>query len=162
MPTRRQFLATAAVAAGGVLAGCFGGDGGDGDDGVTYVPNEPNYRGWFEGVSNYKGTVEARGQSTVTIDVGVQGNNGFYKYGPAAIAVSPGTEIVWEWTGKGGTHNVVAEGGSFDSGELINEAGHTFTHTLESPAVYRYVCEPHRSLGMKGAVFVALDQPTGG
>lgn len=160
MPNRRQFIAAAALSASSVLAGCSDG-GSDGDDGATYVPTEPNYRDWFEGVSNYKGTVDARGQNGVTIDVGVQGNNGFYKFGPAAIAVSPGTEITWKWTGKGGTHNVVDEAGAFDSGALVREAGHTFEHTIETPAIYKYVCEPHRSLGMKGAVFVALGQPDG-
>lgn len=156
---RRKFIRTAGLTttAGLVgLAGCTG-DAGDDDDDATYVPSEPNYRGWFEGVSNYKATVDARGQDAVQIDVGVQGNSGFYKFGPAAIAVTPDTPITWKWTGKGGTHNVVAEQGAFDSGKLVDEKGYTFEYTLEEPAIYKYVCEPHRSLGMKGAVFVSLE-----
>lgn len=158
---RRAVLRSAGlVATGGLasMAGCVGGNGGDnggGDD--QCVPVEPNYRGWFDDVSNYECTVDARAQDGVTISVGVQGNTGFYKFGPAAIAVTPGTNITWEWTGKGGTHNVVADQGAFDSGPLVDTKGHTFQHALDGPGIYKYVCEPHRSLGMKGAIFVTLE-----
>lgn len=156
---RREFVKVQAglvLVGGAALAGCTG-DGED-DEGVTYVPNEPSYGGWFDGVSNYKGTVEARGQSEVTVRVGVQGNSGYYKYGPAAVAVSPETSITWEWTGRGGTHNVRERTGAFDSCRLVNDEGHTYRHTLEDPGVYKYVCDPHVSMGMKGAVFVALGE----
>lgn len=153
--SRRGFLRAAAGLGAVGLAGCLGGDGDGTDD--PMVPAEPNYRGWFDGVSNYDGTVDARDQDAVTVDVGVQGNSGYYKFGPAAVAVAPGTPITWEWTGRGGTHNVVAEQGTFDSGELVDREGYTFEYTLDQPAIYKYVCEPHRSLGMKGAVFVTLE-----
>lgn len=154
---RRDFLKTAGLGAGTLLlAGCIAG-GEEPDDDVTYVDVEPDYRGWFDGVSNYRGTADLRGRSAVTVDVGVQGVNGFYYFGPAAIAVSPGTTVTWRWTGKGGTHNVVAETGAFDSGGLVDTSGTTFSHTFDEPRVYRYYCEPHRSMGMRGAVFVALD-----
>lgn len=45
----------------------------------------------------------------------------------------------------------------FDSGPLVQPAGTTFSHTFEEPRIYKYYCEPHKSLGMRGAVFVALD-----
>jgi halocyanin-like protein len=157
---RRQFLqrvGALAASSTAVLAGCRGDPDDDGDD--TYVPNEPNYQGWFENVSNYRGTVEARGQSDYEIRVGVQGANGYYYYGPAAVAVSPSTTVTWVWTGRGGTHNCVSTSGAFTSGRLVDEAGHTFTHTFDNPGIYRYYCSPHQSLGMKGAVFVALGQP---
>lgn len=158
MISRRTYLRTVGVAAGvGTLAGCL--DSGDpGDDGdPVYVPTEPDYRGWFDGVSTYKGTIDARGTAEVTIDVGVSGGNGYYYFGPAAVAVSPGTTVTWRWTGRGGTHNVVSESGVFDSGHLVDSEGVTFTYTFEQPRIYKYYCEPHKSLGMRGAVFVALD-----
>lgn len=153
--TRRKLLVGigSGVAAG--LAGCAS-EGGD-PPGTEYVSNEPDYKGWFEGVSNYKGTVEKRGENDVTVEVGVQGSSGFYKFGPAAVAVTPGTTVTWEWTGKGGTHNVVSRNDIFDSGDLVDAAGHTFTHTFDSPGIFYYVCAPHVTLGMKGAIFVALD-----
>lgn len=120
------------------------------------VPIEPDYQDWFKGVSNYAGTADLRGRDNVTVQVGAKGNMGMYAFSPAAIAVSPGTTVVWEWTGKGGVHNVVNEAGSFDSGTLVDKAGFTFAHTFDEPGIYTYVCEPHQSMGMRGAVFVTL------
>lgn len=76
---------------------------------------EPNYGGWFEGVSNYGGTPDLRGRDAVGVEVGARGNLGYYKYVPAAIAVSPGTTVEWTWSGKGGVHDVRAENDSFRS-----------------------------------------------
>lgn len=159
--SRRDFIRLgSAISVGGLvaLAGCSNG-GSDGDGDGTYVPQEPNYQGWFENVSNYKGTVEARGQDEFRITVGASGSNGFYYYGPPAVAVSPDTTVTWEWNGKGGTHNVVSTSGAFTSGQLVDDKGHTFTKEFVNPGVYRYFCNPHQSLGMKGAVFVSLGQP---
>lgn len=154
--SRRRFLASA----GGVTLAALGGCGSPGGDpeGTEYVPAEPDYKGWFDGVSNYRQTVEARGESDVVVDVGVRGQWGFYQFGPAAVAVSPGTMVTWEWTGRGGTHNVVSRDGVFDSGELVDSADYRFQYTFDSPGIYYYVCEPHVQYGMKGAVFVALDE----
>ncbi|WP_435116493.1 halocyanin domain-containing protein [Halolamina sp. C58] len=130
---------------------------GSGGGGVS----EPNYDGWFDGVSNYDETVDERGSSEVTVDVGVDNGGQPYGFGPAAVRVDPGTTVVWEWTGRGGSHNVVAEDGSFES-DLSSEEGHTFSHTFEEEGVYRYVCTPHQSLGMKGAIVVGNVSGGGG
>jgi halocyanin-like protein len=108
---------------------------------------------WFSNVGNVDGVVDETGESEVTVEVGVQGNGGAFGFGPAAVRVDPGTKVVWEWTGEGTPHNVVAEDGSYES-EYISEAGATFTHTFESEGVSKYVCGPHRAMGMKGAVIV--------
>jgi halocyanin-like protein len=150
---------TALVAVGFsmLLAGCSDGSAADADK--PRVPNEPDYKGWFDGVSNYDRTIDLRGQSQVRITVGAEGNMGALAFGPAAVAVSPGTTVTWEWTGKGGGHNVVAQNGSFDSGPLVSEKGYTFEHTFDEPGVFPYVCAPHKSIGMRGAIFVALGEP---
>lgn len=119
---------------------------------------EPEYKGWFQGVSNYKGTRDHRDQNEVTVDVGAQGSLGYFKFAPPAIAVSSGTTVRWEWTGKGGPHNVVAQEGTFESGKPVARKGETFEYAFDSPGVFTYYCEPHRGQGMKGAVFVALDE----
>lgn len=145
--TRRTVLRGAAGATAASLAAA----------GATPVAGqqtgEPDYGDWFENVSNYDGTVDERGQSEVTVAVGAEGNNGNYAFGPAAVRVDPGTTVVWEWTGKGGAHNVVAEDGSFES-ELTDESGHTFEYTFEESGVTKYACVPHEMMGMKGAVVV--------
>lgn len=152
--SRRRLVAALGAGLTVGLAGCGG--GGDGGDGEPTLDVEPNYRGWFDGVSNYDGTVDARGQDEVEVDVGVQGNIDYYKFGPPAVAVSPGTTVSWHWTGRGGAHNVVAEQGAFESGDPVRSDGITFPYTFEAPAVYRYYCTPHRRQGMRGAVFVTL------
>lgn len=116
-----------------------------------------DYGGWFEGVSNYDGTtVDMTGQSQVTVIVGAEGNGGAFAFDAPAIRVDPGTTVTWEWTGEGGSHNVVEDsssGGHYES-ELMSESGSTFTLTFESEGISKYYCQPHESLGMKGAVVV--------
>ncbi|WP_254273478.1 halocyanin domain-containing protein [Haloarcula marina] len=145
---RRQFLGSAVGAAALSAVG------------TATAQSEPDYGGWFDDVSNYDGTVDRRGQDTVEITVGAEGNNGAFAFAPAAVMVSPGTEVVWTWTGDGGGHNVVSDGdGPLDSGDPVAESGTTYSHTFENEGIFKYVCEPHLSLGMKGAVVV---RPGGG
>jgi len=144
---RRDFLKTAggtAAAAGAVAAGAG-----------TAAAQSIDYGGWLDDVGNYDGTtVDATGQSEVTIGVGTEGNGGNFAFDPPAVQIDPGTKVIWEWTGEGGQHNVVAEsGGDFES-ELTATAGFTFEHTFEESGIVTYYCQPHRSLGMKAAVVV--------
>ncbi|MFW5949042.1 MAG: plastocyanin/azurin family copper-binding protein [Halolamina sp.] len=44
-------------------------------------------------------------------------------------------------------------GGSFAS-ELTDEAGHTFSHTVDGAGTTKYSCTPHEVMGMKGEVVV--------
>jgi halocyanin-like protein len=103
--------------------------------------------------SNYDSPVDETGSDQVTVQVGAEGNDGNFAFEPAAVRVSSGTEVVWEWTGQGGGHNVVHEDGAFES-EITDEEGFTFSHTFEEAGNFLYFCEPHRSVGMKGAVIV--------
>ncbi|ELZ35555.1 halocyanin domain-containing protein [Halorubrum tebenquichense] len=113
------------------------------------------YDGWLEGVSNYDGTHDYTGQDEVTVQVGA-GENGL-RFGPAAVLIDPGATVVWEWTGQGGAHNVVAADETFDSGETVAEEGTTFEYTFEDAEegdTFNYFCTPHRGAGMKGVVAV--------
>lgn len=148
------------------LAGCFGGSDSDGSDGNDEGAGdsdgedggandggieEPDYGNWFDDVDNYDSTVDETGSDEVTIEVG-GGSSGF-SFDPPAVAVSPGTTVVWEWTGEGGSHNVVDDGGDFES-DITDEQGFTFEQTFEETGVTKYYCSPHQSAGMKGAVAV--------
>jgi halocyanin-like protein len=149
---RRDFLRTAGggAAAGAATVGATG-----------TATAQPSFGGWMSGVGNYSEVADETGSDSVTIQVGTEANGGAFGFGPAAVQVDPGTEIVWEWTGEGGQHNVVAqEGGEFES-ELTSESGFTFSQTLDSEGVVKYYCQPHRSLGMKGVVVVG-SMPGGG
>ncbi|AUX09581.1 halocyanin [Halalkaliarchaeum desulfuricum] len=122
------------------FAGCLGDDEIEGG----------TYGDWFRGANNFEGTVDRTGESEVVVEVG--SGNGL-SYDPAAVRISIGTTVVWDWTGIGGRHDVVELDGAFES-ELYLEEGRHFTHTFEEPGVYKYVCTPHRTSGMKGAVQV--------
>jgi halocyanin-like protein len=145
---RRTVLkATGAAALATTLAGCSGGDGG-GDGGGTR-----SFDGWLESTSNYDGVADETGASEVTVEVGTEGNSGNNGFSPAAVKVSAGTTVVWEWTGKGSMHNVVAEDGNYES-EMTSEAGFTFERTFDETGTSKYYCRPHETMGMKGVVVV--------
>ena len=158
--SRRTVVGAAAALAAG-LAGCSGGstsgtsEAGDssGDTDADGSGSAPAFEGYLSNASNYDGIVDETGNSEVAITVGAEANGGNWGYGPAAVRVSTGTTVVWEWSGRGGPHDVVAEDGSFSS-EQRNGAGHTYTQTFEESGVVKYYCTPHRTLGMKGVVVV--------
>lgn len=143
---RRTVLRATGAAIAVSLAGCTGG----GEPDVEYVDDEPDYEGWFDGTDNYDGTVDVTDEDSVQVDVG--GGNGL-QFEPAAIQISPGTQVVWEWTGEGGDHNVSSEDDLFES-ETVGDAGFEFDYTFDESGVYLYACTPHRSVGMRGAVVV--------
>ncbi|WP_425490690.1 halocyanin domain-containing protein [Haloprofundus salilacus] len=145
--TRRTVLRGLAVGAGVTAAGA-----GSNPVGVA-AASKPDYGGWFDGVDNFDGTVDKRGESTVTVTVGAEGNGGAFGFAPAAVRVDPGTTVVWKWSGEGGVHNVAAEDRSFES-ELVGDAGHTFEQTFDEDSIVKYACVPHQAMGMKGAVVV--------
>lgn len=170
---RRKLLKTMAVgAASATIAGCSSGGGGGGGDGDSDGGDETtessggdettessggemmDFGGFMDGVGNYNGVVDKTGQSEVTVKVGTDANGGGFGFGPAAIKISTGTKVVWEWTGKGGGHNVKAEEGASFTSETVSTEGHTFSHTFEEAGTVKYVCVPHKALGMKGAVVV--------
>lgn len=110
---------------------------------------------WLVGTSNFDGTVVDRTNSdTVTVSVGAEGNGGRFAFDPPALKVSSGSTVRWEWTGDGGGHNVAFESADIDSSEVAPEADTTFEHTFETTGQYRYACQPHQALGMRGAIIV--------
>lgn len=150
---RRHFVrGTGAAIVTGVLAGCTG--GGDGDGGGETTPPQ-QIDDYLSGANNYGGTIsDQTGKSEVTIDVGA--GNGL-SFGPAAVRIGTGTTVVWEWTGQGGSHNVVAAEDSdsqFRSGDPTAESGHTFEKSFDDAGIQLYYCNPHRAQGMLGAIEV--------
>ncbi|RKS75142.1 halocyanin-like protein [Haloarcula quadrata] len=115
---------------------------------------QTDFGGWLSDTSNYDGTVvERTGQNEVIITVGAEGNGGSFAFDPPAVAVSSGTTVIWEWTGKGGGHTIAEENGRFESQSSSNE-GYIFEHTFESGGIVRYLCKPHSPLGMRGVIDV--------
>jgi halocyanin-like protein len=166
--TRRRALHLGTLAGLASLAGCAGsgggndtpagtptgssdGSGGGGGSDSDGDGSDTSYDGWLSDVSNYDGSPADRtGQDTV--DVAVGSGNGLL-YDPPAVRISPGTTVVWEWTGNGGQHNVKEESGAFES-KLFSTEGSTFEWTFEERGVFPYLCVPHQAVGMKGVVDV--------
>jgi len=159
---RREFVRTAGGAAGAAATLSATGAAAAQEDGGGGGETVPDYGGFLDQVGNFDGsTVDATGQDTVTVEVGVQANGGAYGFGPPAVHVDNGATVQWEWTGEGGGHNVVSDGdGPLDSGSTVSQAGVNYEHTFEEDGIYPYVCVPHEGLGMKGAVVVGTDYPT--
>jgi halocyanin-like protein len=132
------------LAVAGGLAGCGGGSGGGSGGGVE---------GYLSQTGNFDSIQDLTGNSSITVSVGSRGNGGHYAFSPAAIRIETGTSVTWEWTGRGSQHNVVHEGGDFESA-LIAEQGYTFEHTFQDAGEYLYYCTPHLGYGMKGAIVV--------
>lgn len=136
--SRRTFLAVTA-GTGAVALGT-----------TTAAADTDELESWLSDVPNYEGVADHTNEDEVHVTVGA--NDGF-TYDPPAVAVDPGTTVVWEWTGEGGTHDVVDEGDAYSS-ELVADAGHVFEHTFDDEGVSLYGCTPHIPMGMKGAVLV--------
>lgn len=161
---RRTFVrGVGMVTIAGGLAGCSqdsgsGSDGGNqntgngnGDSGGLSAPSEVS--SYLENDETFNGSmVDETGSDSVSIKVGVEGNNGNNAYDPSAVKVSKGTTVTWTWTGNG-SHNVVEQDGAFES-ELKSSAGTTFEQTFDEAGTVLYYCNPHKSLGMKGAIVV--------
>jgi halocyanin-like protein len=185
-PSRRRFLQSTALASLAAVAGCLsGGTGsqaiGAGGDGTAAdspaattadasesaatetaesTPAE-SLDEWLADANGYTGDRRRygpRSQPTVAVGHPVDGEMAF---DPPVIAVPPGTNVRWDWTGHGGQHNVVALDGTFDSGRTNAQAGTGYHYVFDDPGVYRFVSEPHREDGMKGAVVVREPPSTG-
>jgi len=159
--TRRTALRTAAgTAAAGLAAGTAS---------TAVAQGGVDYGGWFGAstggeTSNFDGTVDRTGQDSVTVEVGVEANGGSYGFGPAAIRVDPGTTITFEWISD--THNILIEeqpsGSGWGGVQNIENTGFSHEHTFETEGMYKYYCQPHLALGMKGAIVVGGSGGGGG
>lgn len=183
---RRQVLATAGTALAAGLAGCAGGGGGDGggdtptdtasptptesptptSGGGDYTMQEQRVVDYLSGdppAKQFDGQfVDKTGMDEVVVDVG-GGPNGL-AFTPPAMKITVGTTISWQWTGKGGSHNVVSVSSGdygadwtsdfdFDSGDP-KTSGDPFEQSFDDTGVGLYFCEVHKSLGMEGGFVV--------
>jgi halocyanin-like protein len=115
----------------------------------------PTVDEWLASVEGYDGTIpDRRDAPSVTITVGSAAGPDAFDFAPPAVKVSPGTTVTWVWTGDGGPHNVAFEDSDVRLDSFEPEPGVHFEHTFETTGVYRYACEPHESLGQRGAVVV--------
>lgn len=72
------------------------------------------------------------------------------KFIPSTIEVNVGDTVIW--MAEGSHHNVVAGDGSFKSSML--KKGDVYALVFSKAGQYKYYCQPHRIMGMKGVVEV--------
>ncbi|MDS0296251.1 halocyanin domain-containing protein [Halogeometricum luteum] len=145
--TRRDVLAgTGALVGAGLVGGPFLAR-------PVRAAEETDLTEWFAKTDGADAVVDATGESEVAVEVGSPGNGGDFGFSPPVVRVDPGATVTWEWTGAGGSHNVVAEDGSFESA-YHSEAGATFSADAPSSGVVPYACVPHSAMGMRGALVV--------
>jgi halocyanin-like protein len=142
---RRTFIAVAGATGLTAMAGCSGGGG---------APEEPEYEeGWFGPVDEFDGFTDMTDQNEIPVAVGA-GDSGF-RFDPVAITVAPGTTIRWEWTGKGGEHNIQDPDEEWSNPEgLVSAQGHTWSREFSDAGTHLYECWPHSDSGMRGGIFV--------
>jgi halocyanin-like protein len=134
--------------------GSLGGRGAIIVESSNSLSGSPKVDEWLEGY-DYDGTLtDKTGRDTVTIEVGARGNDGYYSFDPIAVRVSAGTEIVFEWSGRGGSHDVTWEDGNLDDLALAGSADHSASVTVTEPGDYRYLCRNHRPGSGRGAIVV--------
>jgi halocyanin-like protein len=130
-----------------------GGDGNASDGGGGVPAAITEYLDADPAAGNFDGNiVDKTDADTAVVTVGAEGNGGNFAFAPPAVRVST-TTISWQWTGKGGLHNVVSTDASdfdFKSGDT-KESGDPFEESFDKAGIGLYYCDPHRSLGMEGA-----------
>jgi len=134
--TRRRLVAGVAVA--GLSAGCL------------ESTDEGPYDGYLANANGFEEVIDRTDADSVTVAVGAGEGLAF---APAAVRVSAGTTVVWEWTGQGGHHNVVSEGDRLSSSHYVQK-GNSYEETLSEPGVIEYYCSPHKNSGMLGVIEV--------
>lgn len=153
--SRRTYLSLLGTTGTLAVAGCMAGEVNRTPYDAPTVSAPHSLNSFLSNANKYDGTaLDLTDRDEVEVDVGTESNGGFLGFAPVAVQISPGTTVVWKWTGEGGAHNVVAKSNEFRSGNPIASDGTTFSHTFSETGVYQYFCTPHRRNGMKGAVIV--------
>jgi FtsP/CotA-like multicopper oxidase with cupredoxin domain len=73
------------------------------------------------------------------------------RFDPKAITIKAGQTVTW--INKGADwHSVAGFDGSFESDQV--SPGQTFSHTFDTPGIYKYICKHHGRQGMIGQIVV--------
>lgn len=114
----------------------------------------PKVDEWLDGY-NYDGQLaDRRGEGSVTVTAGASGNDGHFAFAPNAVLVSQGTEVTFEWSGRGGAHDVTWADSDLPESDSTSSAAYTFSVTMNESGVYRYFCDGHGPTGGRGAIVV--------
>ena len=158
---RRDFLKIATGSAGGAAA--VGAAGAQSSPSSSAVLQQEGNNSTANGTTTGNGTAgngttttSGGGGTTKTVAVGPNNENVFE---PATVYVAPGDTVEWVWESEEIAHNVhateVPDGASWDVQTEVVTAPMEYSYTFDEPlGEYKYVCDPHASVGMEGTVVV--------
>jgi len=87
--------------------------------------------------------------ATANVSVGSGGD----RFAPVVTNINVGDRVLWTWAGN--NHNVTSQTSAWTASPTQG-TGTTFTNTFNSAGTFPYECTIHVSLGMTGAVVVAV------
>jgi plastocyanin len=100
-------------------------------------------------VAASKDMAAAKFPSTATV---VVGPNGSLSFAPAAVDISAGGSVTWNWApGNTLLHNVTSDTGLFSSATQMSGS---FSHTFPNAGSFFYFCTVHGRNVMNGTVTV--------
>jgi plastocyanin len=169
---RRSYLHYLAVAAAGGLAGC----GGQSEGTPTPTPRGVDTQASSTSTSSRTPSPTPTDEATptdsptptdeatptrtpVSAEIAV-GPGGDFVFEPGTVTVAVGDTVRWVWESNG--HNVKPDDVPADSdwsgtpggGLDTFDTGHVYTHQFQVAGEFDYLCQPHRSYGMRGTVVV--------
>lgn len=127
-------------------------DGESGSDESESGGDSRSFGGWLANTDNYDGVVDRRGRDEVTVEVGAEGNGGPLAFEPAAVHVSPGTTVTWEWVGDR-RYDVTDPELDYGS-EQVSGAGYTYAASFGGDGLSTYESTEYSDQGMRGVVLV--------
>ncbi|QCC49465.1 halocyanin domain-containing protein (plasmid) [Halobellus limi] len=123
---------------------------------VEEVPSTgyPAVDDWVARAPNFTGDVVDRTDTdTATVTVGAPDTNNPFVFTPPVLKIASGTTVEWQWAGSG-PHTVTFEDHDIGTDGVVSTSGVQFTQTFAESGTYRYRCDPHETLGMRGAIIV--------
>jgi plastocyanin len=73
------------------------------------------------------------------------------RFNPKSLKIKAGQTVTW--VNKGADwHSVASFDGSFESDQI--SPGQTFSHTFDTPGIYKFICKHHARQGMIGEIIV--------
>ncbi len=87
-------------------------------------------------------------------------------FSPRSVTVEPGDTVRWVMQGAAAGHTVTDNTGAFDSGQVFNAAGDSFSRTFgaaDAGRTFEYRCATHQACcQMQGSVRVGTNAPPPG
>ena len=99
-------------------------------------------------------SVSSVSSEVTSSDVIVTVDSTSLRFSPSEVTVQEGQTVRFVWSGQALAHNAVADDGLFDSGDPSRDVDYLVVFEVGTAGTYRFVCEPHESVGMVGKVIV--------